>query len=48
MNILVLATDYTNENEAKEMLKAFLETKFSGKARFIKRLNDIKKIEANN
>ena len=48
MNILVLAADYTSDNEAKEMLKAFLETKFSGKERFVKRLNDIKKIEANN
>jgi len=48
MNILVLAADYTKDNEAKEMLKVFLETKFSGKVRFVKRLNDIKKIEANN
>jgi ribose 5-phosphate isomerase B len=48
MNILVLAADYTKEAEAKEMLKAFLETKFSGKARFEKRLDDIEKIEANN
>lgn len=48
MNILVIAADYTKENEAKEMIKAFLETKFSGKARHKRRLKDIEKIEANN
>lgn len=48
MNILVLAADYTQENEAMEMLKAFLETKFSGKSRFKKRLAEISQIEANN
>ena len=48
MNILVLAADYTKEEEARQMLKAFLETKFAGKERFVRRLEDIKKIEANN
>ena len=48
MNILVLAADYTSESEAKEMLKAFLETKFSGKTRHARRLDDISKLEANN
>ncbi|MFI5241005.1 MAG: RpiB/LacA/LacB family sugar-phosphate isomerase [Microgenomates group bacterium] len=48
MNILVIATDFTKENEAKEMLKTFLETKFSGKARHERRLQEIEKIEANN
>ena len=48
MNILVIAADYTKEDEAKEMIKAFLTTKFSGKARYKKRLQDIKRIEANN
>lgn len=48
MNILVLAADFTNEEEAIKMVKAFLETKFGGKARYIRRLNEIKKIEANN
>lgn len=48
MNILVLAADFTKEKEAKEIVKAFLDTKFTGKARYRKRLNDIKKIEANN
>ena len=48
MNILVIASDYTEEKEAKAMLIAFLETKFSGKARYERRLKEIEKIEANN
>ncbi len=48
MNILVLAADYTSEREAKAMLIAFLKTKFSGKARYEKRLEEIERIEANN
>lgn len=48
MNILVIAADYTNEKEAKAMLIAFLETQFSGKARYERRLQEIKEIEENN
>jgi ribose 5-phosphate isomerase B len=48
MNILVIAADYTSEKEAKAMLIAFLETKFSGKARQEERLEEIERIEANN
>lgn len=48
MNVLVIAADFTKEEEAKEMLKAFLETRFDEKARYKRRLEDIKKIEANN
>jgi ribose 5-phosphate isomerase B len=48
MNILVIAADYTTEKETKAMLIAFLETKFSGKAKYEKRLEEIEKIEANN
>lgn len=48
MNILVIAADYTEERDAKAMLIAFLETKFSGKARYERRLQEIKEIEANN
>ncbi len=48
MNILVIAADYTDEYEAKDMLKAFLETKFGGKERYKRRLKEIEKIEANN
>lgn len=48
MNILIIAADYTKEDEAKEMLKVFLETKFSGKSRYKRRLQEISKLEANN
>lgn len=48
MNILVLAADFVSEREAKEMVKAFLETKFDQKTRHKRRLQDISKIEANN
>lgn len=48
MNILVIAADYTIEKDAKAMVIAFLETKFSGKARYERRLEEIEKVEANN
>ncbi len=48
MNILVIAADFTEEKEAKAMLISFLETKFSGKARYERRLQEIEEIEANN
>lgn len=48
MNILVLAADFTKDSEAKAMVKTFLETSFSGKSRFKRRLNEISKLEANN
>jgi ribose 5-phosphate isomerase B len=48
MNVLVIAADYTKDNEAKEMVKVFLKTKFAAKSRFKKRLEDIKRLEANN
>lgn len=48
MNVLVIASDFTTEKEAKAMLIAFIETKFSGAARHERRLEEIKKIEANN
>lgn len=48
MNILVIAADFTIDSEAKAMIKAFLETKFEGLARYKRRLSEIKKLEANN
>ena len=48
MNILVIAADYTDEYETKDMVKAFLETKFGKKERYKRRLKEIEKIEANN
>lgn len=48
INVLVLAADYTSEDEAKKIIKAFLETKFDGKTRHKRRLKMISRIEANN
>lgn len=48
MNVLVIAADYTNDEEASEMIRVFLETEFSGKDRYKRRLDDITKIEDNN
>lgn len=48
MNILVLAADFTKEDEAKQMVKTFLETKFDNLARHKKRLSDIAKLETGN
>lgn len=48
MNILVIAADFTRDEEAKEMVKVFLETEFSREDRYKKRLDDIAKIEDNN
>jgi ribose 5-phosphate isomerase B len=48
MNILVVAADFTKEDEAIDMVKAFLETDFSHKDRHEQRLEEIEKIEANN
>lgn len=48
MNVLVIAADYTREDEAKEMIKVFLETKFDNKKRHKRRLSEIKRLEENN
>lgn len=45
LNILALPADYINEDEAKEIIKAFLEAKFSGENRHIRRLKEIEEIE---
>ena len=48
INILVIAADFTKENQAKEMVKIFLETKYAGEPRHKRRLEEITRIEANN
>jgi ribose 5-phosphate isomerase B len=48
MNILVIASDFTIEKEAKAMLIAFIETKYEENERRERRLDEIEKIEANN
>jgi ribose 5-phosphate isomerase B len=48
MNVLVIASDYTEEKDALDMVEVFLKTEFSGKSRFKRRLDEIKRLEENN
>jgi ribose 5-phosphate isomerase B len=48
MNVLVIASDFTSEEEAKDMVETFLNTDFSGKDRYKRRLEEIENIENNN
>lgn len=48
LNILALPGDFINEDEAKEIIKAFLDAKFSKEERHIRRLNKIKALEISN
>ena len=45
LNILTLPADYLSDNKVKEIIKSFLETKFSSKERFNRRLDQIKELE---
>lgn len=42
VNVVAISADYTNENEAKILIKTFLDTPFDGGERFVRRLNKIK------
>lgn len=48
VNVLCLAADYVTEKQTKEIVEAWLNTKFSGKERHVRRVNKIKEIERNN
>lgn len=48
INVLVIATDYINEEKAKKMVEVFLTTEFSGESRFTNRLEKIEEIEKKN
>ncbi len=41
INVLALASDFTSEQNAQEMIKAFLETAFSGQERHLRRIKKI-------
>lgn len=45
LNVLAISADYTNEAEAQEIVRTFLETKFSGAERHVRRVNKIKELE---
>ncbi|MDO8504798.1 MAG: RpiB/LacA/LacB family sugar-phosphate isomerase [Candidatus Liptonbacteria bacterium] len=45
VNILSLASDFTDEDKAKQIVKTFLETKFGSEERFLRRIEKILKIE---
>jgi len=47
-NIIGLSADYLSEENNKAIVKAFLETEFSGAERHIRRLNKIETIETKN
>jgi ribose 5-phosphate isomerase B len=49
MNVLVIASDYTEEEDAREMVNKFLETEFAtGTERYERRLRDIERVEEHN
>ncbi|MGD0523062.1 MAG: RpiB/LacA/LacB family sugar-phosphate isomerase [Candidatus Microgenomates bacterium] len=48
INVLSIASEFSSEDMVKQMISAFLHTNFSPEERFLRRLNDIKKIETNN
>ncbi len=41
LNVLAISADYTNEQDVGSIVKTFLETKFSGDERHIRRTNKI-------
>ena len=45
LNVLALAADYLDEEKAKAIIKSFLQAKFSGEERHVRRLGKIKELE---
>ena len=48
INVLALASDFTSEEEAKEIIKTFLDTEFADEERFNRRLKEVGDIEEEN
>jgi ribose 5-phosphate isomerase B len=47
LNILAISADYTNEEDIKNMIEVFLETKFLGEERLVRRLQKVAQKEEN-
>jgi ribose 5-phosphate isomerase B len=47
INVLTIGADYLNEEQAKEIVKIFLEAKFSNGRRFVRRIEKINNLEKN-
>ena len=47
VNILALASDYTDEETAKKMVQVFLSTKFASDERFARRVQKIENVTTN-
>ncbi len=45
INVLALAADHTSEEDAKEIVKIFLDTEFAGEERYKRRIHEIEDIE---
>jgi len=45
INVLALAADFCDEGRVKDILIAFIGTKFSNEERYVKRLNKIKELQ---
>lgn len=48
INVLALAADFISEDEAREIVKTFLDTEFADEERFNRRLKEIGDIEDDN
>ena len=45
INVVALPADFISEQEAKDIVKAFIETPFSGQQRYIRRIQELNSIE---
>ncbi len=45
LNVLAISADYTKEEDVKNIVETFLDTKFSGEERHVRRLNKIRELE---
>lgn len=48
INVLAIAADETNQEQAQEMVEAFLKTEFDPQEKHTRRLNEIEEIEKEN